>query len=127
MMLHTLATECITAKTMVYNIWPQRVYNIESNVIHYGHRECITSKTMLYTIASCVHHTTQWTQTCITTRSDVRGRKDNLQKRWLAGEKGLQFSVQIKGHYSCTVDKHNNTYKPTNMKYKICMNSAYLF
>ena len=68
---------------------------------------------MLYTIASCLHHTTQWTQTCITMEIDVRGRKVNLQKRWLAGEEGLQFSVQIKGHYACTVHEHNNSYKKT--------------
>ena len=66
---------------------------------------------MLYTIASCLHHTTQCSQTYITTEIDVRGRKVNLQKRWLAGEEGLHFSVEIKSNYACTVHKHNNTYK----------------
>jgi len=44
---------------------------------------------------------------------DERGTLANLQKRWLAGEEGLHFSVQIKSNYACTVHEHNNIYKQT--------------
>ena len=50
-MLYTLATESVQHRKRCYTLWPQKVYNIENDVIHFGHRKWITSKTMLYTSA----------------------------------------------------------------------------